>query len=386
MDGNSRIYFDYAATTPVDPRVVQAMLPYFTEIFGNPSSVHAYGQKAETALDDARREVAKHINAQPNEIFFTGCGTESDNLALTGAAFAARRERGANRVVISPVEHHAISHTADVLRTVHGFDLETLPVNPYGQVDPEDVAAVVDENTAVVSVVYANNEIGSINPVARIGQICRARGVAFHTDAVQAVAHLPVDVQKDQVDLLSIGAHKFYGPKGVGVLYVRKGTRVMPVQTGGKQEEGLRAGTQNIPYIIGLAEALRLTREEMVERNKKLTTLRDRLIDGVLSAIPRSRLTGHPVERLPNHASFVFEGVDGNTLLMMLDMAGFACSSGSACKVGAPEPSDILLAVGWSKSWAMGSLRVTLGRDSNEADVERFLHELPVIIQRLRES
>lgn len=381
---NQRIYMDYAATTPVDERVLTAMLPYFTDVFGNPSSVHGLGQAADAALDTARSTVAKILHARPEEIVFTGCGTESDNLALRGAAFAQQRLKGANHILVSPVEHHAVLHTAHQLEEYFGFEVETLPVDAYGRVDPQDVKASLRPTTALVSVIYANNEIGTINPIQQIGAVCRQAGVFFHTDAVQAAAHLPMNVQHDNVDLLSIGAHKFYGPKGVGALYVRRGIRLTPAQTGGGQEFNLRAGTQNVPYIVGLAEALKLTQSELPSWTDRLTILRDHLIGQVLESIPNARLTGHPSERLPNHASFVFKGVDGNQLLMMLDSAGFACSSGSACKVGNPKPSDVLEAVGVSAAWNMGSLRVTLGHATLPEHIDQFTAVLPGIVERLR--
>lgn len=379
-----RSYFDYAATTPVESRVMERMQPYFSELFGNSSSVHFYGQQAEAALDLAREEVAQVLNSRPDEVIFTSCGSESDNLALRGVALAARRQRAANHILISPVEHHAVSRTAQQLAEIHGFELEYLPVDPYGQVSPSTVAERLRPDTALVSVIYANNEIGTINLIPEIGVICRERGVAFHTDAVQAAAYLPVDVQALSVDLLSIGAHKFYGPKGVGALYVRKGTPILPTQTGGGQEFGLRAGTHNIPYIVGLAEALRLAHIERDKRIKPLLPLRDQLIGRILEEIPDTQLTGHPFERLPNHASFVFKAVDGNSLLMHLDVAGFACSSGSACKTGSPEPSEVLTALGLSREWALGSLRLTLGTGNTSQHIQDFLDQLPGIIQRLR--
>ncbi len=385
MVTNKTIYLDYAATTPVEPRVIERMRPYFDEFFGNPSSVHVYGQQAEAALEEARESVAQGLNCLPGEVVFTSCGTESDNLALRGAALAARKQRHARHILISPVEHHAVSHTAQQLADLHGFELEFLPVDEYGMVSPDDVAASLRPDTAVVSVMYANNEIGTINPIAEIGAICRQKGIPFHTDAVQAAAYLPVDVQALNVDLLAIGAHKFYGPKGVGALYVRKGTPILPTQTGGGQESKLRAGTSNIPYIVGLAEAFRLAQEERDARTARLLPLRDHTIGRVLEEVPNAHLTGHPTRRLPNHASFVFEGVDGNALLMLLDGAGFACSSGSACKTGDPEPSDVLTALGLIRSWALGSLRVTLGNGTRPEDVEAFLSVLPEIVQRTRQ-
>ncbi|MGE5224286.1 MAG: cysteine desulfurase family protein [Omnitrophica WOR_2 bacterium] len=380
----SSIYMDYAATTPVDPRVVAVMLPYFNNNFGNPSSVHIFGQQAEAALEDARLSVSQGLNCLPREVVFTSCGTESDNLALRGAAFAALKQGKANHILISPVEHHAVLHTARQLASLHGFEVEYLPVNEYGAVHPDQVSQRIRPDTAIVSVMQANNEIGTINPIAEIGAICREKNIPFHTDSVQAAAYLPVDVQALHVDLLSIGAHKFYGPKGVGALYIRSGIQLEPAQTGGAQESGLRAGTQNIPYIAGLAEAFRLVCSEREARTAHLIPLRDRLIGQVLEEIPQARLTGHPDRRLPNHASFVFKGVDGNALLTMLDMAGFACSSGSACKTGNPEPSEVLLALGLSREWALGSLRVTLGTATTPEHIEAFTRALPGIVERAR--
>lgn len=384
MTVNQPIYLDYAATTPVDGRVLDAMLPYFQQQFGNPSSIHRFGQAAEAALETARETLAQGLNCAPNEVIFTGCGSESDNLALRGAALSARAHRKANHILISPVEHHAVSHTAEQLARLHGFELELLPVDEAGLVHPEAVAERLRPDTAVVSVMYANNEIGTINPIAEIGALCRQAGVAFHSDAVQAAAYLPVDVQALNVDLLALGAHKFYGPKGVGALYIRKGVKLTPMLTGGSQEFALRAGTHNIPYIAGMAEAFRLAQDERSARTAHLLPLRDHLIGAVLESIPDARLTGHPTQRLPNHASFVFAGVDGNALLTLLDVAGFACSSGSACKTGDPEPSGVLLALGLTRAWALGSLRITLGTPTTPEEIDAFLAALPGAIQRVR--
>ncbi len=379
------VYLDYAATTPVDPRVLEVMLPYFSDRFGNPSSVHRFGQQAEAALEEARELVARGLNCLPREVIFTSCGSESDNLALRGAAFAARRERNADHILISPVEHHAVSRTAQQLARLHGFEVEYLPVDEFGQTRPEDVEARIRSTTAVVSVMYANNEIGTINPIAEIGSICRARGIPFHTDAVQAAAYLPVDVQSLHVDLLALGGHKFYAPKGVGALYIRQGTPILPMLTGGSQEFGLRSGTHNIPYIVGFAQAFHLAQVERQQRTEHVKPLRDAMIGRVLEETPEARLTGSRDQRLPNHASFVFHGVDGNALLAMLDAAGFACSSGSACKTGDPEPSEVLTALGLPREWALGSLRVTLGNRTTAEEVEAFLQTLPTLVQRARQ-
>lgn len=379
-----QIYLDYAATTPLDPRVLAAMSPYFSEIFGNPSSVHRYGQQAEAAVDSARETVASLLNCRPDELIFTSGGSESDNLALRGAALAARKEKGAKSILISRAEHHAVSKTAQQLADVYGFELEWLETDENGSVTPQAVEKAIRPETALASVMLANNEIGTINPVAEIAEICRRHGVLFHTDAVQAAAYLPLDLRSLGVDLMSLGGHKFYGPKGIGALYVRKGTPLIPAQTGGGQEFDLRAGTQNVAYIVGFAEALRLTVEERQPRAAHVKPLRDQIIGTVLEEIPDSRLTGHPGSRLPNHCSFAFKGVDGNLLLTLLDGAGFACSSGSACKTGNPEPSEVMAAIGLSPDWGLGSLRVTLGTGTTPEHVEAFLKTLPALVEQTR--
>lgn len=381
---NRTVYFDYAATTPVDARVLDAMLPYFSENFGNPSSVHRIGQRAEAALETARETIASVLNCRSDEIVFTSCGSESDNLALRGAAFAMREKNGANWILCSKAEHPAVSKTALQLEKLHGFQLEWLAVDETGTVTPAALEKAICAKTALVSVMYANNEFGTINPIPELAQICRSRGIPFHSDAVQAAAYLDVDVQRLGVDMLSLGAHKFYGPKGVGALYVRKGTGIHPHLTGGGQEFGLRAGTQNIPLIVGLAESLHLAVAERESRTAHLLPLRDKIIGSVLELVPESRLTGHLQSRLPNHASFVFKDADGNLLLQLLDAAGFACSSGSACKTGNPEPSQAITSLGFSRDWALGSLRVTLGASTTPIDVENFIGILPVLVEKAR--
>jgi cysteine desulfurase len=378
------VYLDYAATTPLEPRVLEAMLPYLREEFGNPSSVHSFGRRAEKALEDARRTVAETLGCDPDEIIFTGGGSESNNLALRGAAFAAREQRGANHLITAPTEHEAVLATMHQLRDHFGFRLTELPVDRTGRVEPAEVARALQPDTALVSVMTANNEIGTLQPVAEIAAVCRERGVLFHTDAVQAASQLDLDVRTSGVDLLSLGAHKFYGPKGVGALYVRRGTPLLPTQTGGAQERGRRAGTSNVASIVGLAEALRITAEEREMHNARFAALREYVIAGVLSNVPESRVTGHRLERLPNHASFVFRHVNGNDLLMHLDLAGIAASSGSACKTGDPRPSGVLLALGLEPEWALGSLRITVGRGTTEAQVERLVAVLPKVIEKLR--
>ena len=378
------IYLDYSATTSVDPRVIDVMTPFFSDSFGNPSSVHRYGQIAEAAVDSARETVASVLNCKPEEILFTSCGSESDNLAIRGAAYAMREKTGAKWILASRAEHPAVTKTLLHLEKYDGFLIEWLDVDEQGMVTPEIVSRAICEDTALVSVMYANNEIGTINPIREIAEVCRANQILFHTDAVQAAAYLPVDVQVLGVDMMSLGAHKFYGPKGVGALYVRKGTPLVSHLTGGGQEINLRAGTQNVPYIVGLAEALRLTNEEREQRVTHVKPLRDRIIGTVLEAIPDSRLTGHIEARLPHHASFAFKGVDGNLLLTLLDAAGFACSSGSACKTGNPEPSEVMNAIGLSRDWSLGSLRVTLGKDTSPEHVESFLFTLQTLVLKAR--
>jgi len=379
-----RIYLDYAATTPVDARVVEAMRPYWDEHFGNPSSVHAFGQAAEAALEGARERLAARLGCAPAEILFTSGGTESDNLAIRGVALAAQARRCARHVLTTPVEHPAVLNACAYLRRHHGFEVEHLHVDGFGVVDPETVAAALRPDTALVSVICGNNEIGTINPVADIAAVCRSRGVPLHTDAVQAAAWLSVSPADLGADLISIGAHKFYGPKGVGALYCRAEVDLIPVQPGGEQEGGRRAGTQNVPLIVGLARAFEIADDERHERSEHARALRDRVIDGVLSAVDGARLTGHPAHRLPNHASFVLPGVEANRLLAALDLAGFACSSGSACKTGDPSPSSVLLALGLTPDEALGSLRVTVGRSTEPSDIEAFLDTLPRLVATQR--
>jgi cysteine desulfurase len=381
-----RVYLDYAASTPVDPRVLERMLPYFGGRFGNPSSVHRFGQEGEAALEESRRAVAEVMACRPGEIVFTSGGTESDNLALRGAALAAKASRGASHILTTPVEHPAVLNACRFLARHHGFLVEHLPVDENGRTDPDAVARYLRDETAVVSVIYGNNEIGTINPVAAIADRCRARGIVFHTDAVQAASQLPVRVDELGADLVSIGAHKFYGPKGVGALYARAGVDLEPLQPGGEQEAGRRAGTENVPLIVGLAAALEITAAERSQHAQHFTGLRDRILDGVLHTIPGARITGDRQDRLPNHASFVVPGVDANRLLAALDLAGYACSSGSACKTGDPSPSSVLLALGLGADLALGSLRVTVGRPTTDEDVIGFLGALPTLVEGQRRT
>jgi len=377
------IYLDHAATTPLDPRVLDAMRPYWSEQFGNPSSLHRFGQAAAAALEDARRQTADVLGCAPEEISFTGCGSESDNLALRGVALEQRKRHGKRHLITMPIEHHAVGHTMAQLRDDFGYDLTVLPVDGDGRVDPADVARAIRPDTALVSVMYANNEIGTIEPLAEIARVAHERGVPLHTDAVQAAGQLTLNVDALGVDLLSISSHKFYGPKGVGALYVRKGTPFVSTLTGGGHEGGRRAGTQNVPGIAGLAAALTLAYAELERHTAHYRLLRDRLVRGML-AIPDVRLTGHPTERLPNNASFVIRNTTGQDLLIRLDLAGIAASSGSACLVGNPEPSDVLLALGLPREWALGALRLTVGRMTTAEDIDVVVAALPGIVQALR--
>ena len=376
------VYMDHAATTPVDPQVVEAMLPHFTERYGNASSVYRLGQEARKAIDEARADVAQILNCTPREIIFTSCGSESDNLAIRGIAFF-NRDKG-NHIITSSIEHHAVGHTCEQLEKHFGFQVTYLPVDKYGRVDPADVEKAITEKTVLITIMYANNEVGTIEPIAEIGEIARAHKIPFHTDAVQAGGALDLDVDALNVDLLSLSAHKFYGPKGVGVLYLRRGVRLLPAQTGGAHELNRRAGTENVAGIVGLATALKLAQEQREENNRKLIALRDRLIEGVLSSIPDTQLTGHPKERLPNSASFTINYVEGEGMLLGLDMMGIAASSGSACTSASLEPSHVLLAMGIPPEVAHGSLRLTLGHENNEEEVDYLLEVLPGIVERLR--
>ncbi len=374
------IYLDHAATTALDARVLDSMIPYLTTEYGNASSIYTLGRHAMQAIDSAREEVAGILNCRPTEITFTGCGSESDNLAIKGMAFTSQKK--GNHMITSPIEHHAVLHTCQYLERF-GFKTTYLPVDSYGRVDPDEVGRAITDQTILVSIMYANNEVGTIEPIAEIGRICRARKIPFHVDAVQAGGSLPIDVAALNADLLSLSAHKFYGPKGIGILYARQGMRILPQLQGGSQERGKRAGTENVSGIVGAATALRLAYEDLPQVQPRIITLRDRLIVGVLT-IPGSHLTGHPTERLPNNASFAFEGVEGESILLSLDLLGIAASTGSACTSGSVDPSHVLLAMGLPVELAHGSLRLTLGKDNTEEDVEAILSALPGIIEKLR--
>jgi cysteine desulfurase len=381
-----RIYLDHSATTPVDPGVVKAMAPYWRGTFGNSESSHAFGREAANALGQARQTVAAILDCHVSEVVFTSSGTESDNLALRGAAWAARRAGQGNHIVSTPVEHHAVAHTLDQLRDLFDFEVERIPVDRYGLVDPRDVAAALRPETILVSVIMANNEVGTVQPIAQIGQICREHSVLFHSDAVQAPGRLPLKSNELNVDLLALSAHKFYGPKGVGLLYVRRDTPLVPAITGGEHERGRRPGTVNVAGAVGLATALRLAEERRLEEDVTLLALRDRLIEGVLEQVPDCRLTGHPQHRLCHHASFAFLGVEGESIVQALDMEGIAASSGAACTEAEPEPSYVLEALGLEPAWGIGSLRLSLGRSNDAIDIDRVVDVLPRIISKLREK
>jgi cysteine desulfurase len=374
------IYLDHAATTALDTRVLNAMLPYLTSEYGNASSIYTLGRHAMQAIDRSREQVAELLHCRPTEIAFTGGGSESDNLALKGIAFAAQKK--GNHIITSSIEHHAVLHTCEYLERF-GFKTTYLPVDRDGRVDPDVVARAITDQTILVSVMYANNEVGTIQPVTEIGHICRARNIPFHIDAVQAGGALPLDVAAFNADALSLSAHKFYGPKGVGILYVRQGVRLLPQQQGGSQERGRRAGTENVAGIVGAASALKLAYDELPQVAPRLIAMRDRLIEGILT-IPGSHLTGHPSDRLPNNASFCFEGVEGESILLSLDLLGIAASTGSACTSGSADPSHVLLAMGYPVALAHGSLRLTLGQDNTDEDVDSVLVALPGIIEKLR--
>ena len=377
----NRIYLDYAASTPVRPEVMKAMLPYFTEVAGNPSSIHACGQEAKGAIEEARTRVASTIGAQEGEIVFTSGGTEADNYALKGVAYA--NESKGNHIITSSIEHHAVLETARFLQG-KGFNVTYLPVDHYGMVDPDDVKQSITEKTILISVMHANNEVGTLQPIAEIGKIAREAGVYFHTDAVQTVGHLPVDVDELEVDLLSISAHKLYGPKGIGALYIRKGTRLVSFIHGGEQERRRRASTENVPGIVGLGIAAELASQEMGEESERLIYLRNKLIKELLGRIEHTRLNGHPQERLPNNANFTIDFAKGESMCLNLDLEGICVSTGSACSSSSLEPSHVLLAMGLPHEQVHSSLRFTLGKWTTEEDIIRVLEILPKIVAKLR--
>ncbi|MEF9959502.1 MAG: cysteine desulfurase NifS [Niameybacter sp.] len=377
-----RIYLDHAATTPVKPEVLEAMMPYFTQSFGNPSSVYQIAQINKKAIDDARETVANLLGAHPNEIFFTAGGSESDNWAIKGIV-EANKNKG-NHIITSKIEHHAVLHTCEYLEK-QGYEVTYLNVNEKGQIDLEELKAAIKENTILITIMYANNEVGSIMPIKEIGQIAKERGVAFHTDAVQAVGQIRIDVKDQNIDALSMSGHKIYGPKGIGVLYIRRGLKITNLIHGGAQERGRRAGTENVPGIVGLAKAIELAYTDFDDKVVRIQGLRDKLINGVLEAIPYAKLNGDPVQRLSNNVNIGFEFVEGESLLLLLDMNGVAASSGSACTSGSLDPSHVLLALGLPHEKAHGSLRMTLGEKTTEAEIDYVLEKLPTIVQRMRD-
>jgi cysteine desulfurase len=375
------IYLDHAATTPTDPEVVQAMLPFFTRIYGNPSSIHAFGQEAKRAIEAARDGIASFLGAKPEEIIFTSGGTESNNFILKGIA-ASAGNRG-NHIITSAIEHHAVLESCHYLEK-QGFHVTYLPVDRFGLVDPDDVKRNITDKTILISVMHANNEIGTIEPIAEIGRIARKRGVPFHTDAVQTFGHLPISVDELNIDALSASAHKFYGPKGVGILYLRRGTRIQSFMHGGEQERKRRASTHNVTGIVGFGKAVELAAERMKEEARQEIFLRDKLISGILKQIEETRLNGHPVHRLPNNVNVSVAFIEGESMILNLDMEGIAVSTGSACTSASLEPSHVLTAIGLPHELAHGSLRLTLGRATTEADIDRTLDVLSGIVKKLR--
>ena len=375
-------YMDYSATTYVKPEVLDAMMPFFTEKFGNPSSFYGISRETKMAIDNARAQVAKAINCDPNEVYFTGGGSEADNWAIKGIA-TAHMKKG-NHIITTKIEHHAVLHTCEFLEKF-GFEVTYLDVNEEGFVDIKQLEEAITDKTILVSIMFANNEIGTIQPIKEIGALCREKKVLFHTDAVQAVGSVPVDVKEMNIDLLSLAGHKLYGPKGIGALYIRRGIRIDNLIHGGGQERGRRAGTENIPGVVGLGKAIELATENIEENRARLTVLRDKLIDGILERIPYARLNGpRGDKRLPGNSNISFEFIEGESILLSLDFEGICASSGSACTSGSLDPSHVLLAIGLPHEKAHGSLRTTLGAASTEEDVEKLLNELPPIIERLR--
>lgn len=374
------VYLDHAATTPVHPEVIAAMLPYFHPNFGNASSVHGYGRKARMAVDEARAKVAKAIGADPKEIYFTSGGTESDNIAILGSV-AANASKG-KHIITSSIEHHAVLDTCEYLEK-QGYEVTYLPVDEHGIVSLADVQAALRPDTILITLMHANNEVGTIQPIAEIGALARERGIAFHTDAVQSVGSIPVNVDELKVDFLTLSAHKLYGPKGIGALYMRRGAKLKPLFYGGGQERKLRPGTENVTGIVGLGKAIELAIEEMAAREKHVLKLRDKLIKGLLQ-VPEVKLNGHPTQRLPGNVNISVKYVEGESLILSLDMKGIAVSSGSACTSGSLEPSHVLTSMGLDHGDAHGSLRLTLGRDNSEADVDYVLEVFPGIVERLR--
>ncbi|VAW32522.1 Cysteine desulfurase [hydrothermal vent metagenome] len=380
------IYLDHGASTPVHPQVIEKMLPFWTTTYGNPSSSHAYGRSANFALEEARRTIAQLMHAQPSEIVFTGCGSESDNLAIRGVMWAAKINNGGNHLITSVIEHEAVLETAVQLRDQFNFDLTILPVDEYGRVSVDEVAAAIRPDTVLISIMAANNEIGTLQPIQEIGALAHEQGVLFHSDAVQVAATTRWNMQTMPIDLLTIAPHKFYGPKGVGILYVRGGIELVSPLTGGGQEDGRRSGTVNVAFAVGATEAFKLAQSQIEENVAHYVSLRNQLIEGMLTAVPSDEiiLTGHPTQRLPHHASFALQNMGGNDLLMHLDMAGICASSGSACKTGDPKPSAILQAMGLNDAWTKGGLRFTVGSQTSSADIAYVVESITAVVKKVR--
>lgn len=377
-----KVYADQSATTKISDRALQAMLPCYTDIFGNPSSLHEVGRAAEEAVEKARKQIAELIGAEARELYFTSGGSEADNWAITQAAYLGAK-KGKKHLISSAFEHHAVLHTLDALKK-QGFEVTLLPVHEDGLVRPEELTAAIREDTALVTVMYVNNEVGTIQPVEELGRICHEKGVLFHTDAVQAVGHLPIDVKAQNIDMLSLAGHKFHGPKGIGALYVRKGIPIGNLIAGGAQERGKRAGTENVPAIVGMAEALKESLEDREEKNAQVLKLRERLVEAVLQ-IPKTRLNGDRNVRAAGNANFCFEGIEGESLLLYLDLAGICGSSGSACTSGSLDPSHVLLALGIPVEIAHGSLRLSIDETNTEEEIDYIIEKLPPVVERLRE-
>ncbi|MEW6117372.1 MAG: cysteine desulfurase NifS [Nitrospirota bacterium] len=377
-----KVYLDNAATTPTDPEVVRAMLPYFSEIYGNPSSAHSWGFEAREAVERARKSVAGFMGARSNEVVFTSGGTESDNAAIKGVAFA-NRNRG-DHIITSSIEHHAVLEPCAFLEK-NGFDITYLPVDRYGLVSPDDVKKVITKRTILISVMHANNEIGTIQPIAEIGKIAKENGIIFHTDAVQTFGHMRFDVNELGADLLSVSAHKLYGPKGVGALYIREGTKLSPFMHGGTQERGWRASTHNVPGIVGFGKAVEIASEGLYQEQKEVAVLRDRLMNGILERIPHSVLNGHPAMRMPGNVNVSFKNAEGELIMTYLDQEGIACSTGSACNAATKGPSHVLLAIGLPHHLITGSLRLTLGKHTTAENIDYVLGKLEEVVKRVRE-
>ncbi|MCX7951562.1 MAG: cysteine desulfurase NifS [Clostridiales bacterium] len=376
------VYMDHAATTYTKPEVLEAMMPYFTEQFGNASSIYTFGRRSKAAIEEAREKVAKAINALPDEIYFTGGGSEADNWAIKGVALANRNK--GNHIITSKIEHHAVLHACEYLEK-RGFEVTYLDVDEYGMINLDELKNAITDKTILITIMFANNEIGTIQPIAEIGKIAKEKGVYFHTDAVQAVGNVNIDVKEMNIDMLSLAGHKFYGPKGVGALYIRKGVRIDNLIHGGGQERKRRAGTENLPGIVGLARAIEIATANIEEHNKRIMAMRDRLLKGIMEKIPYTKLNGHPEKRLPGNINVSFEFIEGESLLLLLDHYGICASTGSACSSGSLDPSHVLMAIGLPHEIAHGSLRLSLGDLNKEEDVDYVLEVLPSIVQRLRD-